>query len=83
MILKYHLDKNYIFDYVKKDYRNKNTFLFYSLTSIITTIIFWAIEIWFKYNINIEYSEYLGALVGLTIGYSLKYLLDKHLVFNN
>ncbi len=83
MILKYYLDKNFIFYYVKKEFNNKNIFLLYIFTSIFTTIIFWAIELWFSYYINITYSEYLGALVGLTLGYSLKYILDKHLVFNN
>ena len=83
MILKYYLDKNYIFYYVKKKFNNKNIFLLYIFTSIFTTIIFWAIELWFSYYVNINYSEYLGALVGLTLGYSLKYLLDKQLVFNN
>lgn len=83
MILKYYLDKNYIFYYVKKKFNNKNIFLLYIFTSIFTTIIFWAIELWFSYYVNITYSEYLGALVGLTLGYSLKYILDKHLVFNN
>ena len=83
MILKYYLDKNFIFYYVKKDFNNKNIFLLYIFTSIFTTIIFWAIELWFSYYVNITYSEYLGALVGLTLGYSLKYILDKHLVFNN
>ena len=83
MILKYYLDKNYIFYYVKKKFNNKNIFLLYIFTSIFTTIIFWAIELWFSYYVNINYSEYIGALVGLTLGYSLKYLLDKQLVFNN
>ena len=83
MIVKYYLDKNFIFYYVKKEFNNKNIFLLYIFTSIFTTIIFWAIELWFSYYVNINYSEYLGALVGLTLGYSLKYLLDKQLVFNN
>ena len=83
MILKYYLDKNFIFYYVKKEFNNKNIFLLYIFTSIFTTILFWAIELWFSYYVNINYSEYLGALVGLTLGYSLKYLLDKQLVFNN
>jgi len=83
MILKYYLDKNFIFYYVKKEFNNKNIFLLYIFTSIFTTIVFWAIELWFSYYVNINYSEYFGALVGLTLGYSLKYLLDKQLVFNN
>ena len=83
MILKYYLDKNYVFNYVKNKFENKNIFFLYILTSILTTIIFWLTEIWFKFNVNLQYSEYLGALIGLTLGYSLKYLLDKHLVFNN
>ena len=83
MTLKYYLDKNFIFYYVKKEFNNKNIFFLYIFTSIFTTIIFWAIELWFSYYVKINYSEYLGALVGLTLGYSLKYLLDKQLVFNN
>ena len=83
MILKYYLDKNYVFNYVKNKFEKKNIFFLYILTSILTTIIFWLTEIWFKFNVNLQYAEYLGALIGLTLGYSLKYLLDKHLVFNN
>ena len=56
MILKYYLDKNYIFYYVKKKFNNKNIFLLYIFTSIFTTIIFWAIELWFSYYVNITYS---------------------------
>ena len=54
----------------------------YILTSILTTIIFWFTELWFINYIQIPYTEYIGAMVGLSIGYTLKYFLDRNFVFN-
>ena len=80
--VKYLLDKYYIFNLNVREHRSKNTFVPYILTSVLTTIIFWFTELWFINYIQISYTEYIGAMVGLSIGYTLKYFLDKSFVFN-
>ena len=82
LLVKYLLDKYYIFNLNVREYRSKNTFVPYILTSVLTTIIFWFTELWFINYIQISYTEYIGAMVGLSIGYTLKYFLDKSFVFN-
>tara|TARA_B100000579_G_scaffold377718_1_gene343969 strand:- start:378 stop:770 length:393 start_codon:yes stop_codon:yes gene_type:complete len=82
LLVKYLLDKYYIFNLNVREYRSKNTFVPYILTSVLTTIIFWFTELWFINNIQISYTEYIGAMVGLSIGYTLKYFLDRNFVFN-
>tara|TARA_Y100001970_G_scaffold68449_1_gene87179 strand:+ start:953 stop:1345 length:393 start_codon:yes stop_codon:yes gene_type:complete len=82
LLVKYLLDKYYIFNLNVREYRSKNTFVPYILTSVLTTIIFWFTELWFINNIQISNTEYIGAMVGLSIGYTLKYFLDRNFVFN-
>ena len=82
LVVKYFLDKYYIFQINISKLSNKNTFIPYVFTSIFTTIIFWFTELWFVSYVDILHTEYVGAIVGLSIGYTLKYFLDKHFVFN-
>jgi len=82
LLVKYLLDKYYIFNLNVKEYSSSNTFVPYVLTSILTTIIFWVTELWFINYIQIPYTEYIGAIVGLSMGYTLKYFLDRDFVFN-
>ena len=81
-LTKYILDKKYIF-YYKVESRKKELYKFslYSLMGIITTIIFWGIEFLFEIIFPFEEAKYIGALVGLSIGYTTKYFLDKRFVF--
>ena len=84
LILKYILDKKYIFYYNSKSSQYDGiTFSLYSLTGIITTFIFWGFEIRFDYIFEDKNAKYLGAVIGLSIGYTAKYFLDKELVFKN
>ncbi len=82
LLVKYLLDKYYIFNLNVKENSSSNTFVPYVLTSILTTIIFWVTELWFINYIQIPYTEYIGAIVGLSMGYTLKYFLDRDFVFN-
>jgi len=82
LLVKYLLDKYYIFNLNVKEYSSSNTFVPYVLTSILTTIIFWVTELWFINYIQIPYTEYIGTIVGLSMGYTLKYFLDRDFVFN-
>ena len=57
------------------------TFLLYAATGLITTSIFWATELMFAFAFESDLMRYLGGIVGLTIGYAVKYQLDRRLVF--
>jgi putative flippase GtrA len=84
LILKYILDKKYIFYYNSKSRQYDGiTFSLYSLTGIITTFIFWGFEMSFDYIFEDKNAKYLGAVIGLSIGYTAKYFLDKELVFKH
>ena len=58
----------------------REEFVKYLLFAIVTTIIFWGTEISFFLLLGKEY-YLIGGLVGLIIGYSLKFFLDKEYVF--
>ncbi len=84
LILKYLLDKKYIFEYQTKDLKEDTSkFFLYSLMGVITTLIFWGVEVSFDYFFDNELAKYIGALIGLSIGYLIKYFLDKNFVFIN
>ena len=82
LVVKYVLDKKFIFYHEvesKKDDAKK--FALYSLMGVFTTIIFWGTEIAFDTFSKDENAKYLGAVIGLSIGYVIKYFLDKKFVF--
>ena len=82
LVAKYILDKKYIFYHTpidKKDDARK--FALYSLMGILTSITFWGTEIAFNTLSPSPYAKYLGAVIGLSIGYLIKYFLDKKYVF--
>lgn len=81
-ITKYILDKNFIFYYQAtskiKEYR---TIFFYMGSGIILTLFFWVFELFFYYFYQSDCAHYIGAAIGLCIGYFLKYHIDKNLTF--
>lgn len=82
LIVKYILDKKFIFYHVpenKKDDANK--FAIYTIMGVLTTIIFWGTEIIFDAVYQSTHAKYIGAAIGLSIGYVIKYFLDKKYVF--
>jgi putative flippase GtrA len=82
LIVKYILDKRFIFFYKTTTYLdNSKTFFLYSLTGIITTLIFWSKELLFHYMLKYEHAKYIGAIIGLSFGYLIKYFLDRKFVF--
>jgi len=82
LIVKYALDKRYIFYYrVKNRAENFWKFVLYSVMGVITTFIFWGFELSFNGIFPEGHAKFLGALIGLTIGYLIKYRLDKRFVF--
>lgn len=84
LLVKYILDKRYIFNYQPySTFDNGRTFLLYSLMGAGTTIVFWGFELSFDYVFESKVMRYTGAVIGLTVGYYLKYHLDKRFVFNS
>ncbi len=51
------------------------------LLSVLTTLIFWAFELGFHAIWQTDLAKYMGAVLGLGIGYVIKYALDRRLVF--
>ncbi|MEE9875746.1 GtrA family protein [Stenotrophomonas sp.] len=82
LLCKYILDKKIVFSHVSQNTREGvTTFLLYAATGLITTSIFWATELMFAFAFESDLMRYLGGIVGLTIGYAVKYQLDRRLVF--
>jgi putative flippase GtrA len=82
LISKYILDKFWIFDDRSLGLvENLNKFSRYSLTGAFTTVIFWCTEAAFAFAGDHEAMRYLGAVIGLSIGYVVKFHLDYRFVF--
>ena len=83
LVIKFFLDKNYIFlDNNNDSFNLKKQFGLYSLMGTFSTIIFWATESIFWIIWRSENMRELGAVLGLTVGYIIKYRLDKRYVFS-
>jgi len=82
LVTKYILDKRYIFAHRTKSLVDDGaTFILYSVMGLATTLIFWGMELGFEFLFGAKWLRYIGALIGLTIGYIVKYHLDKRFVF--
>ena len=51
----------------------------YTLFSVFTTLLFWAVQLSFKVYFQLEY---LGLVLGLATGYTIKFFLDKKFVLS-
>ena len=82
LIVKYILDKKYIFRFKTINIiHDSQTFTLYTIMGIVTTAIFWAFEFSFDYLFQTKEMRYTGGVIGLAIGYYVKYQLDKRFVF--
>lgn len=82
LILKYWLDKRYIFQYQTISIQHgSKTFYLYTVMGLVTTVIFWGFEFAFDAVYQTKEMRYLGGIIGLAIGYYVKYQLDKKYVF--
>lgn len=82
LVVKYLLDKKYIFKYKIENLKHdSHTFILYTIMGLATTIIFWGFEFAFHYIYQTKEMRYLGGVIGLAIGYWVKYHLDKNFVF--
>ena len=84
LVIKYLLDKRYIFRYRTRNAKHDGrTFLLYTLMGVATTGIFWGVEFGFQAVFGTHAMRYLGGVIGLAIGYTAKYQLDKRFVFRD
>ena len=82
LVIKYVLDKRYIFHFrARSTGHDGTTFALYTLSGLVTTAIFWSFELGFQELFHMKELRYLGAVIGLAIGYVIKYRLDKRFVF--
>ena len=82
--LRYFLEKRYIFNFTSKNLlHDGKLFVFYSAMGVITTLIFWGTEYAFHLIYDTDFMRYLGGVLGLSIGFYVKYQLDKKYVFVN
>ncbi|CUX46621.1 GtrA family protein [Rhizobium oryzihabitans] len=84
LIIKYALDKQWIFyDQDMGLKNNTRKFTLYTIMGVLTTLIFWGAETAFWLIWQTDRMREIGAIVGLAIGYIVKYNLDKRFVFND
>jgi putative flippase GtrA len=80
--LRYLLEKRYIFNFKSSNIKHDGQlFLLYSFMGVFTTAIFWFTEYVFHLSFTDDLMRYVGGVVGLSIGFYIKYLLDKKYVF--
>lgn len=83
LALKYFLDKRWIFyDQTHGLAAEGRTFSKYTLTGVFTTLIFWGTETGFWLVWQTDVMREAGAVLGLTVGYVIKYNLDLRYVFS-
>ena len=82
LIVKYLLDRRWIFHDRPTSPRGHAVKLtLYSLTGVLTTFIFWGTELTFAAIGDAPWLRYAGAVIGLAVGYTVKYRLDRRYVF--
>jgi len=80
--VKYVLDKKWIFYDPFTSHRDEaRKISLYGLFSVITTLVFWGFEVTFWTIWRTDVAKYAGAVLGLAIGYTAKYMLDQAFVF--
>ncbi len=82
LVIKYLLDKRWIFfDTSTGTAAHARKFTLYTVMGLLTTAIFWGMETAFWLIYSTDAMRELGAIIGLTIGYVVKYWLDRKYVF--
>ncbi len=81
-VVKYVLDKKWVFsDQYTTHGEELRKVSLYGVFSSFTTLIFWAFEVTFWAVWGTDFAKYAGAVLGLAIGYAVKYRLDRTFVF--
>jgi putative flippase GtrA len=82
LVTKYILDKRWIFDDPGTGVRtHARKFSLYTMMGLATTSVFWMTELLFDALNPGGRLKFLGAAIGLVIGYTVKYRLDRRFVF--
>lgn len=82
LMIKYLLDKRWIFFDVGTGVINHSRkFSLYMVMGMVTTAIFWGTETAFWLIWRTDFLRELGAVLGLSVGYVVKYNLDRRFVF--
>lgn len=82
LVLKYALDRRWIFRDRSQGLRaHGRQFPLYVLMGAATTAIFWGSETLFWLVWHTQSAREAGAAIGLSIGYAVKYRLDRRFVF--
>jgi putative flippase GtrA len=82
LVFKYVWDKLLIFGFRPATAsRDLLAFGGYTLTGVGTTATFWGFEFGFDLLFGTKLMRYVGGVIGLAIGYAIKYQLDKRYVF--
>lgn len=82
LVVKYLLDKRWIFHDTSSGLRaHGRRFTLYTAMGVATTLVFWASETAFWLVWRTDAMRELGAVLGLAVGYVLKYELDRRFVF--
>lgn len=80
--VKYLLEKRHIFEFEAESLKHDGQMFFlYSFLGVFTTAIFWGTELAFQWFFGTDLMRYVGGAIGLTMGYVIKYHLDKRFVF--
>ncbi len=84
LMLKYILDKRWIFHDTSSGLQaHGKKFMLYTVMGLITTAIFWGTELTFWLVWKTDTMRELGAILGLGVGYIIKYNLDRKFVFTD
>ena len=82
LLVKYLLDKRWIFaDPSQGLSAHGRKFSLYTLMGVATTVVFWGTETAFWLGWHTQTAREVGAILGLTVGYFVKYRLDRRFVF--
>lgn len=84
LVIKYMLDKRWIFmDTATGAAAHGKKFGLYTVMGIVTTVIFWGTETAFWFVWQTDLMRETGAVIGLAVGYVVKYNLDRRFVFTD
>lgn len=84
LVVKYVLDKRWIFADTSTGVKaHSKKFGLYTAMGLITTAIFWSTETAFWLIWQTDMMRELGAVLGLAVGYVVKYNLDRRFVFTD
>lgn len=82
LVSKYMLDKKWIFQYKSANPKDEaRAFTLYTIIGILTTLVYIGAEFLFQWAFKTDAMRYVGGALGLSLGYFMKYFLDKKYSF--